>query len=323
MCEDCGHSTADPEDHFRHLQENHPFCPALQRCHDKRQFKFKLEQQDGLADDNLSYNYVLQDERNDDDFDESEIKNEIIEGDNRAELDEKSETDLAVAHLQNVTQMNSATCDEPAISPEMKYFNGHYIDPSRNAGNLAETTQSCHPKTIDIPLDCNTHMVINDREKCSVNIYSDIQRQTHSHLRDMQRVRNQPIEQTVAETIPNSKPEIGKRLATSEPTNVSPKKKLKSINSPKKNKTSSPVKHRSPPFGVCENGGNLPRHNLENVVGKSHNEAVVKKRPLGSLTQNTINQHRNTLNMQLAPMNTANIHVTKKPLGNIMENAQW
>ena len=40
MCEECGHSTSDPEDHFRHLQQNHPFSPALARCHDKRQFKF-------------------------------------------------------------------------------------------------------------------------------------------------------------------------------------------------------------------------------------------------------------------------------------------
>ena len=41
VCEECGHSTGDPEDHFRHLQQNHPFCPALARCHDKRQFKFQ------------------------------------------------------------------------------------------------------------------------------------------------------------------------------------------------------------------------------------------------------------------------------------------
>ena len=41
VCEECGHSTGDPEEHFRHLQQNHPFCPALARCHDKRQFKFQ------------------------------------------------------------------------------------------------------------------------------------------------------------------------------------------------------------------------------------------------------------------------------------------
>ncbi|XP_052278997.1 uncharacterized protein LOC127877317 isoform X1 [Dreissena polymorpha] len=43
VCEDCGHSTSDPENHFVHLQQNHPFCPALARCHDKRQFKFRSD----------------------------------------------------------------------------------------------------------------------------------------------------------------------------------------------------------------------------------------------------------------------------------------
>ena len=43
VCEECGHSTSDPEDHFRHLQQNHPFSPALARCHDKRQFKFHTD----------------------------------------------------------------------------------------------------------------------------------------------------------------------------------------------------------------------------------------------------------------------------------------
>ncbi|KAK3611401.1 hypothetical protein CHS0354_034846 [Potamilus streckersoni] len=43
VCEDCGHSTEDPEDHYHHLQENHPHCPALMRSHDKRQFKFDMK----------------------------------------------------------------------------------------------------------------------------------------------------------------------------------------------------------------------------------------------------------------------------------------
>ncbi|XP_067663608.1 uncharacterized protein [Haliotis asinina] len=40
VCEDCGHTTGDPELHYVHLKENHPNCPALEKCHDKRQFKF-------------------------------------------------------------------------------------------------------------------------------------------------------------------------------------------------------------------------------------------------------------------------------------------
>ena len=40
VCEDCGHVTNDPEDHFVHIKESHPYNPALLRCFDKRQFKF-------------------------------------------------------------------------------------------------------------------------------------------------------------------------------------------------------------------------------------------------------------------------------------------
>ena len=40
VCEECGHTTADPEEHFEHLQTMHPHNPALARGGDKRQFKF-------------------------------------------------------------------------------------------------------------------------------------------------------------------------------------------------------------------------------------------------------------------------------------------
>ncbi|KAK3100146.1 hypothetical protein FSP39_015345 [Pinctada imbricata] len=40
VCEECGHSTDDPEVHYVHLRDNHPNNPALSKCHDKRQFKF-------------------------------------------------------------------------------------------------------------------------------------------------------------------------------------------------------------------------------------------------------------------------------------------
>src|SRR5688572_7024444 len=40
VCEDCGHSTDDPEDFYSHLTDNHPNSLALQRRHDKRLFKF-------------------------------------------------------------------------------------------------------------------------------------------------------------------------------------------------------------------------------------------------------------------------------------------
>ncbi|XP_046569240.1 zinc finger protein Gfi-1b-like [Haliotis rubra] len=40
VCEECGHSTNDPEEHFLHLRTQHPNNPAILRCHDRRQFKF-------------------------------------------------------------------------------------------------------------------------------------------------------------------------------------------------------------------------------------------------------------------------------------------
>ena len=40
VCEECGHTTGQPEGHFNHLKENHPYSPALRRAHDRRLFKF-------------------------------------------------------------------------------------------------------------------------------------------------------------------------------------------------------------------------------------------------------------------------------------------
>ena len=40
VCEDCGHTTNDPETHYLHLKDKHPHSPALMKCYDKRQFKF-------------------------------------------------------------------------------------------------------------------------------------------------------------------------------------------------------------------------------------------------------------------------------------------
>jgi len=40
VCEDCGHTTAEPEIHYLHLKENHPYSPALLKFYDKRHSKF-------------------------------------------------------------------------------------------------------------------------------------------------------------------------------------------------------------------------------------------------------------------------------------------
>jgi len=41
VCEDCGHTTPEPELHYLHLKDVHPFSPALLKFYDKRHFKFK------------------------------------------------------------------------------------------------------------------------------------------------------------------------------------------------------------------------------------------------------------------------------------------
>jgi len=41
VCEDCGHTTPEPEIHYLHLKDMHPYSPALLKFYDKRHFKFK------------------------------------------------------------------------------------------------------------------------------------------------------------------------------------------------------------------------------------------------------------------------------------------
>lgn len=40
VCEECGHTTNEPEQHYVHLKGNHPYSPALLKFYDKRHFKF-------------------------------------------------------------------------------------------------------------------------------------------------------------------------------------------------------------------------------------------------------------------------------------------
>uniref|UniRef100_T1IY30 C2H2-type domain-containing protein n=1 Tax=Strigamia maritima TaxID=126957 RepID=T1IY30_STRMM len=40
VCEECGHTTSEPEIHYLHLKQRHPYSPALLKFHDKRHFKF-------------------------------------------------------------------------------------------------------------------------------------------------------------------------------------------------------------------------------------------------------------------------------------------
>ncbi|EDW30495.1 GL26817 [Drosophila persimilis] len=44
VCEECGHTTCEPEVHYLHLKDLHPFSPALLKFYDKRHFKFTNSQ---------------------------------------------------------------------------------------------------------------------------------------------------------------------------------------------------------------------------------------------------------------------------------------
>ena len=44
VCEDCGHTCTQPEQHYIHLKSNHPNSTALLKCYDKRQFKFEKDE---------------------------------------------------------------------------------------------------------------------------------------------------------------------------------------------------------------------------------------------------------------------------------------
>ncbi|CAD7090496.1 unnamed protein product [Hermetia illucens] len=44
VCEECGHTTSEPEVHYLHLKDNHPYSPALLKFYDKRHFKFTNSQ---------------------------------------------------------------------------------------------------------------------------------------------------------------------------------------------------------------------------------------------------------------------------------------
>lgn len=285
VCEDCGHSTSDPEEHFRHLQQNHPFCPALQRCHDKRQFKFKMEQQqnnDGIGADN-------------------EMNEIAISVQKQAEVDGKTETDMAVAHLQSI---------EGNVDTNNEYLEREELDRKPGIERLKESQFETKSGTVHARLSSQTYSN-SYVHPGMLSTESDIDIQTR-----VCNNRKQP-EEGVIKTLSEST----KRFAATEPTNVSPKKKLKSVYSPKKNKFgTSPTKTSPQRLVVSENRGDVSKYDIENVVSKKMTENVAKKRPLGSLTQNTINQQKNNFNSHL---NDNAFPVAKKPLGSIMENLRW
>lgn len=60
VCEDCGHTSTDPTNHYEHIKNFHPYSPLLHRYYDKRQFKF--ESNSLLSNKSLSDRSALSDE---------------------------------------------------------------------------------------------------------------------------------------------------------------------------------------------------------------------------------------------------------------------
>ncbi|KAL4230808.1 zinc finger protein [Mactra antiquata] len=262
VCEDCGHSTSDPEVHFRHLQQNHPFCPALQRCHDKRQFKFKMEN-----------------------------------GEEVSESDAKQASYRSVMDVEtSANEVLPVKCHVPDSS-----------DQSEEILNIRQMDDSQIEQTNVSRLQAVSDLVTHNNDSTNDSVVKNLQ----SNLKQV--VTNDRIS-----GFSGISSEQNKRLSNSEPPNVSPKKKFKPSNSPKKNRpNSSPSKIR-PATSMCENGGLIPRYNAENIIGKKLDDVSFKKRPLGSLTQNTLNQQKNALNILPDQHNV----VSKRPLGNILGHTQ-
>jgi len=49
VCEECGHTAAEPHLHYLHLRRLHPHSPALARTHDKRLFNFTAAESSPLS----------------------------------------------------------------------------------------------------------------------------------------------------------------------------------------------------------------------------------------------------------------------------------
>ncbi|CAF0781817.1 unnamed protein product, partial [Adineta ricciae] len=52
VCEDCGHTSHDPTNHYEHIKTIHPYSPLLYRYYDKRQFKFDSNSSSSSSNNN-------------------------------------------------------------------------------------------------------------------------------------------------------------------------------------------------------------------------------------------------------------------------------
>ena len=280
MCEECGHATPDPEVHFQHLKDNHPYNPALTRCHDKRQFKFKYEKPETEVTDSLS-------------------GESIVMTSYSSDVDKMDDTDL-----------------------------------SRN-------TQSTEPET-SVPKNCET---IDSSELTEIGQFSTYPQTTNevSNLKIKEKDRERDIKQMMSTNL-----ETKKRSFPETDIRSSPRKKQKQLDSPRKSgKKASPVKVRPLHFG--ERTGILsPRFDTENLVSSQQSTPIIKKQPLGSLTQNTIHLNGSDIRQPPKPLmslgsltqNTMHLNgsdvrqpskpvisnqpvIARFPLGSTNQNTQW
>ena len=268
VCEDCGHSTAEPENHFKHLQQNHPYNPALTRCHDKRQFKFNKHESSSTSATESSVTTSV-----------SASVSEQPGAAQRQPLAETRDVNETVHQRRQEVSAPSKACDE---LPFQRYRT------LANSGDTASSTAS--------------------------SLFSD--RDIAPHLKDMNSLTDKGANSEIRYCDIRLAPKRG--IANSPKS--SPVK-----TAPKQLKPSSPMKVRPLNFGLCENSvPAIPRldNNTENTAGKHFNtDGQFKKRPLGSLTQNTIQNEGNAqrqirfdVQRVLAPMNQ---------LGNKLGSNKW
>ncbi|WAQ99076.1 OVO-like protein, partial [Mya arenaria] len=145
VCEDCGHSTHDPEEHFKHLQQNHPYNPAINRCHDKRQFKFKNENASSTVEPSSAV--IALDEKSSENTERSRSDNEVAMETFKRITEtpqRRSEDTMAVEGLLKTEESEAFKVEEKPIHPK------HDSDNQNEIQSNIMYTSSGKPKMVDM-----------------------------------------------------------------------------------------------------------------------------------------------------------------------------
>ncbi|XP_043267556.1 transcriptional regulator ovo isoform X2 [Venturia canescens] len=86
VCEECGHTTQEPEVHYLHLKDKHPYSPALLKFYDKRHFKFTNSNFANM----LLQGGLLQRDSRDSDLRSVKASSKMLEAKNTFQLDRAS-----------------------------------------------------------------------------------------------------------------------------------------------------------------------------------------------------------------------------------------